>query len=1085
MKQEYAEEVAARIIEQLQQGTAPWQKPWKPGELQLPYNPKTGNPYRGMNSMWLHMQGYSDPRWMTFNQALDQGANVRKGEKGAHIVYWKFTEDRKAVDEQGRPIIDPETGKQKTVTVKLERPRSFSAVVFNAEQIDGLPPLEARPTMPELERHDRARAILANSGAQIQHVEGDRAFYNLVSDKITLPHPDQFHSPDAYFATALHELGHWTGHSSRLDRDLAHPFGSEGYAREELRAEIASLMLGEKLDIGHDPGQHVAYVGSWIKALQEDPREIFRAAADAERITGFVMDFENEMQIAKQAEQEQAHYSDQTLQALIDNHGWEVAYSGLQKPEQIDAVGRTFEGVGPLGTMNTPKGERRLLAGYGADPENRRYLSLKLGDDLIADVDGRNISPAEAARQINTKAEQFADERRIKNGLEPIYVAQSEVDPSVNSAEMHSYGYSSDSMLPVREDRAQELFGKVDLYRLYEDGTEAMIEDRAEIAQHDGLFGVELPDWQKLQQRPAHETKVLHHAPTPETAMPSRTYLAVPYAEKDEAKAAAKAAGFKLEWDKEAKAWYAPAGANLEAVSRWSADNENVIQDREPEESPESQFAKALKEAGLVIDGLPVMDGKIQRVPVEGDEKGKLSGAYVGHLTGIMPGGYIQNFKKGETINWKPEGSVQELSPEQRQQLAKEAQEQYQAREAERHAQHLATADAAVALWNEAPEATANNPYCKAKGILNPAASGLRVVPNSVSPAAAAHGIVIAKTAQEAKALRQADPNNRVFKAGDLLVPCYDMDGKLWSLQSVNPYFKSNMKNGRKHGLFNVAGAKDPQEAFAKVNADPSFPLVLSGEGIATGETVSRLMKNRPVFVAIDSGNIDSVARQFRERNPDRMMLIAADNDHNKPKELDENGKPKKNVGLIKAQEAGEKHGAGVMIPRFKEGEKGSDWNDLAANRGDKEAQRMLADEFIVAKHDAAIAVERMLSLARAREMEARDDPSTSADDAYIASERSHVAQVISEASTHENNMRTTIADGMVGTKRGAASRATSAVKANLTNKAGTMNEKIKAEREDVQFDGQSHKAEQKAHEVDQAKEKTTVKRRRSNDLGM
>ncbi|MDT7953494.1 MAG: zincin-like metallopeptidase domain-containing protein, partial [Acetobacteraceae bacterium] len=157
--------------------------------------------------------------------------------------------------------------------------------------------------MSEWERHQKAEAILANSGVPIRHVPGDRAFYRLTEDTITLPERGQFPSGDGYYATALHELGHATGHPSRLARDMAHPFGSEGYAREELRAEIASLMLGEQLGIGHDPGQHVAYVGSWIKALQQDPREIFRAAADAEKITKLVRSFELER--AQQTDQEQ------------------------------------------------------------------------------------------------------------------------------------------------------------------------------------------------------------------------------------------------------------------------------------------------------------------------------------------------------------------------------------------------------------------------------------------------------------------------------------------------------------------------------------------------------------------------------------------------------------------------------------------------------------------------------------------------------------------------------------------------------------------------------------------------------------
>ncbi|MHB1222102.1 MAG: ArdC-like ssDNA-binding domain-containing protein, partial [Gammaproteobacteria bacterium] len=144
MTKEYAETVATRIIEQLKQGTAPWQKPWRPGELQLPYNPTTGKPYRGANSLWLYAQGCEDPRWMTYNQAAGLDAQVRKGSKGTSIVYWKFSEEQKAKDENGKPIIDLVTGKQKTILVKLERPRSFMAVVFNGSQIDGLPPIELK-----------------------------------------------------------------------------------------------------------------------------------------------------------------------------------------------------------------------------------------------------------------------------------------------------------------------------------------------------------------------------------------------------------------------------------------------------------------------------------------------------------------------------------------------------------------------------------------------------------------------------------------------------------------------------------------------------------------------------------------------------------------------------------------------------------------------------------------------------------------------------------------------------------------------------------------------------------------------------
>lgn len=289
--QTFAETVAEKLIKQLREGTAPWQKPWAPGDAGtgLPMNPTTGNRYRGINALLLLSEGRDDQRWMTYNQAAAMEAQVRKGERGTRIQYWKFTEDQPMTDDAGRPIYDTK-GEPKKESVKLERPRVFFATVFNAEQIDGLPPIERREQT--WNAADLAEGILKAAGAQIVHGEHDRAFYRPSTDSIHLPDKAQFATADSYYATALHELGHWTGHESRLNRDLAHPFGSEGYAREELRAEIASMILGDEMGIGHDPGQHAAYVGSWIKALQDDPLEIFRAAAEAEKIRDYVLGIE-------------------------------------------------------------------------------------------------------------------------------------------------------------------------------------------------------------------------------------------------------------------------------------------------------------------------------------------------------------------------------------------------------------------------------------------------------------------------------------------------------------------------------------------------------------------------------------------------------------------------------------------------------------------------------------------------------------------------------------------------------------------------------------------------------------------------
>ena len=239
MATDYVEQVAGALIEQLKAGTAPWVKPWQPGERFMPYNPTTGNEYHGMNALWLMSRaenhGYGDTRWMTYRQALESGAQVRKGEKGTAIQYWKWQGLEPVRDADGKPVLDAEGNKVRQL-VRYERPRVWSAAVFNATQIDGLPPPSERPALAAWERHEKAEAILANAGAAIRHVPGDRAFYRLAEDTITLPARNQFPTADGYYATALHELGHWTGHPSRLARDLAHPFGSEGYAREELVA---------------------------------------------------------------------------------------------------------------------------------------------------------------------------------------------------------------------------------------------------------------------------------------------------------------------------------------------------------------------------------------------------------------------------------------------------------------------------------------------------------------------------------------------------------------------------------------------------------------------------------------------------------------------------------------------------------------------------------------------------------------------------------------------------------------------------------------------------------------------------------
>lgn len=289
--------VAEKLIDQLQKGTSPFQKPWTEDTgpaFFVPLNPTTGKNYRGMNALWLGMQPYEDPRWMTLKQANNLNLKIPKDTKATMITFWKNTEERPMLDAAGQQVKD-ENGRVKKEFIRLEKPINTHAWVFNAEQVPGMPPLNE--TLQKFKANyewspvERAEAILNASKAEIKF-GGNEAYYAPKPDFIQLPEKRQFPTATQFYATALHELGHWTGHETRLNRIQTGDFGSPEYAREELRAEIASLMLGSETGIGHNFGQHAAYVDNWIKALKEDPYELYRASADAQKITDFVMDIE-------------------------------------------------------------------------------------------------------------------------------------------------------------------------------------------------------------------------------------------------------------------------------------------------------------------------------------------------------------------------------------------------------------------------------------------------------------------------------------------------------------------------------------------------------------------------------------------------------------------------------------------------------------------------------------------------------------------------------------------------------------------------------------------------------------------------
>lgn len=291
--------VTERIIADLEQGVRTWMKPWHAehaaGKISRPLR-HNGTPYRGVNILLLWgesmAKGYAAPIWMTFKQALELDANVRKGEHGSLVVY-------------ANRITKTETG-ENGEDVEREIPFMKGYTVFNVEQIEGLPAIYyAKPEnpLPLPERILHAEQFLTATGATIRH-GGNMAYYAPGPDSIQLPPFEAFKDRESYYATALHELTHWTKHKSRLDRDFGRQkFGDPGYAREELVAELGAAFLCSEIGITPEVrDDHAAYLASWLNVLKEDKRAIFSAAAHAQRAA----DFLNAMQSGVEAPVQEA-----------------------------------------------------------------------------------------------------------------------------------------------------------------------------------------------------------------------------------------------------------------------------------------------------------------------------------------------------------------------------------------------------------------------------------------------------------------------------------------------------------------------------------------------------------------------------------------------------------------------------------------------------------------------------------------------------------------------------------------------------------------------------------------------------------
>lgn len=277
-----AETITRAIIERLEAGVKPWVQPWTGASISRPLR-ACGTPYQGINVVWLwmtaQMGGFASPYWMTYLQAQKLGGQVRRGERSTIAVFYKS---------YSAEVEDRATGETQQEARRVLK----SFPVFNASQVDGLPerfsPAPPAPVQPA-DRDPALAAFFAQVPASLRK-QGVEAYYEPGVDRITMPPETLFRDLDHYWATLAHELAHWTGHRTRLDRDLGQRFGTNAYAMEELVAELASALIGADLGlpIAH-LDHHASYIASWLKVLRSDSRAVLTAAAKAEQAAQLVL----------------------------------------------------------------------------------------------------------------------------------------------------------------------------------------------------------------------------------------------------------------------------------------------------------------------------------------------------------------------------------------------------------------------------------------------------------------------------------------------------------------------------------------------------------------------------------------------------------------------------------------------------------------------------------------------------------------------------------------------------------------------------------------------------------------------------
>ncbi|MDN4571998.1 hypothetical protein DBB29_00685 [Pandoraea cepalis] len=867
----YRDALAQTLLGQMAEGQAPWQRPWAE-RAPLPVNPATGRVFAGANSLYL--SAVAEANGFRDPRWMTYAEAAELG--------WRVRAGQKGVTLESWRRVAGADGEEP----RLE-PRSF--VVYNAAQMANVPPLSHDKVRESPEQvTERLLALMGRAGVNVVH---DRVspFYSVVDDVIRAVPPERAPDKLAYASSLLAELVSWTGGKDRLNREQGESPADPNYSREKLRTEIANYFLGDRLGAPIEPSATGAQAKAWGQLYGESPSLLLSEIASAQRATSFLIEVDRSIR------REQEREVDRTVQPVTP----------------------FFHASSPFSNWHRAEFEVRDIR-FSSVEQYMMFSKAKVFGDH---------ETAQQILQTDDPKEQKALGRQVKGYDESVWASRREAIVSVGVREKFAQNPKlMETLLATKGSRLVEASPNDRVWGggLAADDPAIMDPERWKGANllgrildrvRDRALGLEQSTYRPA--RALADAKAIRKGRVGTEPGEGDMIVAVPYEDRK------RATELGAVWGAKAETWFVPAGMDSAPLSEWSpqpfsawqAERKQIAAERKVirEASPaisineiRDAFSKEMRALGLRTDTVcpdtgeihPVLDGALHRVETDGASAGSRHGWYVCHIDGDVPVGRIGNYRTGQGMRWEHEGAYERLSPEE---LA--AERAAQAARAKQRAEqqlekHKDAARRLAARWNYLkPEPVdGKQTYLDRKQVK---AYGVR------------------------------------FDDDKTIVPLRDIDGKIWSLQTIlpqrvalqpgaDPADKFLAKSGRLEGCMHVMGKLEPGA------------IILVGEGYSTMATVHEATSLTSV-AAINSGNIKEVVRQIRGKFPTNPIFICADDDRFHAAHL-------QNAGLTKALEAGAASDVGVIVPRFGDGSRGTDFNDLMADAGLPEVAKQISE---------------------------------------------------------------------------------------------------------------------------------------------